>query len=138
MDINLRLNETEQELEDLFKTLADSKCLQNLTTSQLYNLSVYMDIIKKSKVSKLTKVSKGIKKPISNKNIILHAYNYDIDDNCEYWIVLDKSLKFTDIGIPLNLNVDNKKSFENVPDFESNIIKEIKKYINSDIALPVE
>jgi hypothetical protein len=128
IDLKLNIDSTESKLLKIFETL-NLEHLGSISPSQLYNLSVYMDIIKKSK---------GIKNPISNQNIILHAYNYDIDDNCEYWVVLDKNLKFTDIGIPFNLNVDNKKSFENVPDFESNIIKEIKKNFNSDISISVE
>ncbi len=117
MDIKLNLNSMEQEL---FETLADSNSL-NMTTSQLYNFSVYMDVVKKSK---------GIKRMINNQNNILQACNYDSDDNCEYWVVLDKNLNFTDIGIPFNLNTDNEKSFENVPEFESNIIKALRKCEN--------
>ena len=40
--------------------------------------------------------------------------------------IIDKNFNFTDIGIPLNLEVD--KPFENIPEFESNMIREIKKY----------
>lgn len=117
MDIKLNLNSTEQEL---FGILNDSNSL-NMTTTQLYNFSVYMDVIKKSK---------NIKKMINNQHNILQACNYDSDDNCEYWVVLDNNLNFTDIGIPFNLNMDNEKSFENIPDFESNIIKALKKCEN--------
>jgi hypothetical protein len=115
MHINLKLNLTSSE-EELFSSLITSDNL-DLTSSQLYNICVFMDVVKKSK---------DIKKTIKNHNNILQACNYEVDENCEYWIILDKNFNFTDVGIPLNLEVD--KSFENVPEFESNMIREIKKY----------
>ena len=115
MHIDLKLNLTLFE-EELFSSLVASNNLE-LTSSQLYNFCVFMDVVKKSK---------DYKKMIKNQNNILHACNYDVDDNCEYWVILDKNFNFTDIGIPLNLEVD--KSFENIPEFESNMIREIKKY----------
>ena len=117
MNIKLTFNLQEQEL---FDSLSNDNSL-TMTTSQLYNLSVYMDVIKKSK---------GEKKMINNQDNILQACNYDSDDNCKYWVILDRDLNFTDIGIPFNVNLDNEKSFENLPEFESNIIKLIKKCEN--------
>jgi hypothetical protein len=116
MQINIKLHLTTIE-EELFNSLVDSEKI-NLTTSQLYNFCVYMDVVKKSK---------DIKKMIKNQNNILQACNYEIDENCEYWVILDRNFNFTDISIPFNLNVDIEKSFENIPEFESNMIKEIKK-----------
>jgi hypothetical protein len=115
MHINLKLNITSSE-EELLNSLITSENLE-LTSSQLYNFCIFIDIIKKSK---------DIKKTIKNHNNILQACNYETDENCEYWIILDKNYNFTDIGIPLNLEVD--KPFENIPEFESNIIRDIKKY----------
>jgi hypothetical protein len=115
MHINLKLNITSSE-EELLNSLITSENLE-LTSSQLYNFCIFIDVIKKSK---------DIKKTIKNHNNILQACNYETDENCEYWIILDKKYNFTDIGIPLNLEVD--KPFENIPEFESNIIRDIKKY----------
>ena len=115
MHIDLKLNLTSSE-EELFSLLNTSDKLE-LTSSQLYNFCVFMDVVKKNK---------DIKKMIKNHNNILQACNYDVDENCEYWVVIDKNFNFTDIGIPLNLEID--KPFENIPEFESNIIREIKKY----------
>lgn len=115
MHIDLKLNLTSSE-EELF-SLSNTSDKLELTSSQLYNFCVFMDVIKKSK---------DIKKTIKNHNNILQACNYEVDENCEYWVVLDKNFNFTDIGIPLNLEID--KPFENIPEFESNIIREIKKY----------
>lgn len=117
MNIKLNLETTEQEL---FKTLIQSNCLE-MSTSQLYNFCVYMDVVKKSK---------GVKKWIVNQNNILQACNYHNDDNYEYWFALDNNLNFTDVAIPLNLNIDNEKSFENIPEIELNIIKSIRKCEN--------
>ncbi len=115
MYIDLKLNLTSLE-EELFGLLLTNEKL-DLTSSQLYNICVFMDVVKKSK---------DIKKTIKNHNNILQACNYETDENCEYWVIIDKNYNFTDIGIPLNLDVD--KSFENIPEFESNMIREIKKY----------
>ena len=116
MQINIKLNFTTIEHE-LFNSLVDSENL-NMTTSQLYNFCVYTDVVKKSK---------EVKRIINNQNNILQACNYETDENCEYWVILDKNFNFTDICIPLNLNIDTEKSFENIPEFESNMIKEIRK-----------
>ena len=115
MHIDLKLNFTSSE-EELFSSLITSDKL-DLTSSQLYNFCVFMDVVKKSK---------DIKKTIKNHNNILQACNYEVDENCEYWVILDKNFNFSDVGIPLNLEVD--KPFENIPEFESNMIREIKKY----------
>lgn len=115
MHIDLKLNLTSLE-EELFDSLITSDKL-DLTSSQLYNFCVFMDVVKKSK---------EIKKTIKNHNNILQACNYEVDENCEYWVIIDKNFNFTDIGIPLNIEVD--KPFENIPEFESNMIREIKKY----------
>ena len=115
MHIDSKLNLTSSE-EELFSSLITSDKLE-LTSSQLYNFCVFIDVVKKSK---------DIKKIIKNHNNILQACNYDLDENCEYWVILDKNFNFTDIGIPLNLELD--KPFENIPEFESIMIREIKIY----------
>lgn len=115
MHIDIKLNFTTFEEEQFSLFVASDKL--DLTSSQLYNFCVFMDVVKKSK---------DIKKMIKNHNTILQACNYEVDENCEYWVILDKNFNFTDIGIPLNLEVD--KPFENIPEFESNMIREIKKY----------
>jgi len=114
MLIDLKLILTSLE-EELFSSIILNKL--EFTSSQLYNFCVFMDVVKKSK---------EIKKTIKNHNSILQACNYDTDDNSEYWVVLDKNLNFSDIGIPINLDLE--KSFDNIPEFESNMIREIKKY----------
>ncbi len=116
MDIKLILNSMESEL---FEPLLNESF--NINTTQLYNIAVYMDVVKKSK---------NVKKVISNQNNILQACNYDSDDNLDYWVVLDQNFNFTDIGIPQNIDTDNAKSFENIPEFESNLIKTIKNNEN--------
>jgi hypothetical protein len=63
----------------------------NINISQLYNLSTYLEQIRRIK---------NIHNYIINKDNILHAAVYSTDENNDYWIVLDKDYNFIDIRIP--------------------------------------
>jgi len=88
-----------------------------LNVFQLYNLSTYLDQVKKAK---------RIKNFVSDYDDILHAINYDSDEVNNYWIILDKNYHFLDVGIPVTADLDNETLYNSLSDKEANLVRSLK------------
>ncbi len=117
MKLNIKLNLNQVE-SNLMSSIGNEI---ELDSTQLYNLSIYLDLIKKHITPKTV---------INNHKNILQACNYDSDDSNNYWIILDKNFNFTDVCIPMTVDFDNESTYENLTSVEIEIIKSIKDFVN--------
>jgi hypothetical protein len=118
MKLNIKLNLNQVE-SNLMSSLESNDI--ELDSAQLFNLSTYLDLIKKHITPKTV---------INNHKNILQACKYDSDDSNNYWIVLDKNFYFVDVCIPMTIDLDNDSTYENLSTVEIKIIKSIKEFIN--------
>jgi hypothetical protein len=87
----------------------------DLNISQLNNLGIYLDLLVQYK---------NPKKIITNHDNIMQAINYDMDENREYWFILDKQFYFMDVGIPHNM-ADKMELYDNLTEFEIELVKSV-------------
>lgn len=117
MSVTIKLNLTPSEYNLL--SVLDTNL--DLNSTQLANLSTYLELAKKIKSSKNT---------ITNHQNIIQAMNYDSDEINSYWIILDKNYNFIDVGIPINGDLSNEKLYEDLSNDDTELIKSLKEFIN--------
>lgn len=89
----------------------------SLNVNQLYNLSTYLEQVKKAK---------SIKNFVSDQDNIMHAINYDLDDVYNYWIILDKNYNLLDVGIPVTADLQNEILYNSLSENDANLVKSLK------------
>ncbi len=115
LNIKLNLNQVESNLMSSLST-----DMFEIDSTQLHNLSTYLELIKKYITPKTI---------INNHNNILQACNYYSDDMNNYWIIINKQFLFTDICIPNSADLNNINIYENLSPSECELIKSIKDFI---------
>jgi RIO-like serine/threonine protein kinase len=113
VNINLNLNDV-----DSSSILFLNKDI-TINVSQLYNLSTYLEQVRKIK---------NIKNFITEYHEILHAINYDSDDINNYWIILDRDYNFLDIRIPQIIDPNNEKIYTHLSELEIKIINLLSNF----------
>ena len=109
MEINIKLNKNENEILNVFNNSIQ------LNIEQLCNMGTFLNKAKQYNDFNVVK----------NKKNVLCAINYNLDDNNNYWMVLTKSYEFIDIMIPITLDLNNGKNFEDLKPEVVDIIKTI-------------
>lgn len=90
---------------------------KTLNINQTLNLSNYLQQASKTSPSSVF---------ITNRDEILHAINYDSDENNDYWIILDINYIFYDINLPHVIDLSNNSMLNNLSEHEIKLVKLLK------------
>lgn len=96
-----------------------------LNVTQLIHLSTYLELVDRyqNKLSDTLVVNKTF------PALILHAVNYDHDDNNNYWAVLSNEFYFMDLSIPHIVNLNDITVSDNMNEKELDIFKSLRDYL---------
>lgn len=123
--INLKITLTDKELK-IIGSIDNSE----LNTSQLHNLSTYLNLLSRfpnaKNIEYFTHDTELTNDIFSN---IVHACNYDSDEINNYWIILDRNFNFLDVGIPQIANLDDDKLYTHLSEQDKKIVKLIKNLL---------
>lgn len=109
MKLSITINKNDEKL------LSDFSNNLNLTFEQLCNFTTY--------INKIKSYNDGNSLTIKNKKNVLHAINYNLDDNNNYWMILTNNYEFFDIMIPIHLDLNNNEIYNGLKQEVVEIIK---------------
>lgn len=110
MKVVLTLN---NEQKELLKSFTTSKL--ELTLDKCHNFTQYYKLF-----------NDKTKKHINDIENIIHAHEYDRDDQNVYYFVLSTNFDLVDLSVPLNLDLSKTEFFSELSEDEIKIVKLLK------------